>query len=114
MDGVLNFKTTETSAFGLNIPGVEKLFVWDGFVIDCERYLERALKVLEEDEGVQLKLGQPAFASLPAVVEYARNAGCVGVVNCIGSGAEEVCNDSSLTPGRGVILNYARPVSHWL
>lgn len=100
----------DTATFGLTIPGADKFWSWDGFVIDCPRYLDRMLEQLSDDDNVKVKLGQPGFSSIKQVVEYAKGLDCIGVVNCIGRGAAEVCDDNSVTPARGALVHYNRPV----
>ena len=100
----------DTSTYGLSIPGADKFWSWDGFVIDCPRYLNRMLEKLAADTGVKLELGRPGFASLREVVQYAQDANCVAVVNCVGRGASEVCSDTLVAPARGALVHYNRPV----
>jgi D-amino-acid oxidase len=48
------------------------------------------------------------YQSIPDLIEEARKHKCDTVVNCTGLGAAQICQDSYLVGGRGVLLQYDR------
>jgi hypothetical protein len=62
-------------------------------------------------QDVNVDMGHGGYKSLDEVIEEAHTLGCDTVFNCTGMGSSKLCNDESLIPGRGILLNYNRNCS---
>ena len=53
-----------------------------------------------------------SYPSLDAMVQHARQLECNLVMNCTGVGSSNMCKDTSLQGGRGILLHYDRRKCH--
>ena len=72
--------------------------------------LEQASESLEEMDVPSLPTDETAkkFNSMQEVLELAAKKSCDIVVNCAGLGSQQLCQDSQMLGGRGILLNYDR------
>jgi len=101
--------------------GYHYCWLFDSPIVDAPKYLQAMVDEIQE-RSQQIQSSSPSrsgsteeqifqrkkFTDLQQVVASAKNLGCDAVFNCTGVGALQLCNDTKMVPGRGIILQYNR------
>lgn len=111
---MLSWQNTVTK---LRIPTEEQLkqagymhaWMFQTPIVDAPRMLEVLLEEVTQhpDSNVEVETGE-YYESVEHMQEVAKSLGCDAVINCSGLGSKELCGDSQLIGGRGVLLQLER------
>lgn len=80
-----------------------------------QQYMDRIVKE-KSDAAIEVSIDVETgryFESMEDVADHAQLLGCNAVVNCTGLGAAQLCQDTNLQGGRGVVLYFDRRTVQW-
>jgi len=90
--------------------GYSYCWMFQAPIVDCPKMLQNMLEQVEAHpltQEVTLEIDKP-YRSIDEMVHAAKSLNCDALVNCTGLASRKLCNDKSLYPGRGVLLQYDR------
>lgn len=107
----------QNSVYKLKIPteqtllqaGYKHAWFFQTPIVNSPLMLQHMLETIQNDPNadVDVETGQ-YYESMEQIMETARSLGCNKVLNATGLGARELCKDSQVIGGRGILLHYDR------